>query len=199
MIRNITKTIIALSYAIWSHLFHHPAKLNVKILLLIYMQFVIDFHFMWNVLYIMCVVFMINMWRCHCFCIRKSSNKISDNVSMFRRRVGGLKLVVCKWVWSQLTAPEKILMLGSHAFSSGRCQTAAGSICVWCSNLPLHGSHIENWIGQAYIHAAFDNDFLVVPFPLAKSRFHPRGVMKGKSSILNTICICFPYALLRLF
>ena len=115
-------------------------------------------------------MFFFQIWECHCFYLhafyvwtelqtrrggRGSNNPISDIVSTLavcvHARACGLQM-------SLISADSswEFLMLGSHAFSSGLSQAAAGSICDSCSNLPLHRCHIEkpNWT-RAYIGVAF--------------------------------------------
>lgn len=103
---------------------------------------------------------------CHCFYLhafyvwtertrrggRGSNNPISDIVSTLPVCVHA---GACGLQMSLISADSswEFLMLGSHAFSSGLSQAAAGSICDSCSNLRCH---IEkpNWT-RAYIGAAF--------------------------------------------
>lgn len=132
---------------------------------------------------------------------RGSNNPISDTVSML---VACLHAKACGLQMSLISADSswEFLMLGSHAFSSGLSQAAAGSICDSCSNLPLHRCHIENtnW-AQAYIYirAAFDDAFLVVTLPLTQPRFHHRDKVKVKPSNLNVHYSCTKCGIYLLF
>lgn len=106
---------------------------------------------------------------CHCFlplcflCLNWADEKKGkrEQQSNLRHCVHVSRVCARRSLWSanELISADsswEFLMLGSHAFSSGLSQAAAGSICDSCSNLPLHRCHIEkpNW-ARAYIGAAF--------------------------------------------